>query len=415
MPHQIEGVDFIKERVFSYIAFDMGLGKTFCGLAAISETEASYCLIVCPAYLKENWRNEAKVMGFADNEIQVVYGRKAKYEFKRITICGYDAPTLKNILLQSFGFDLSIFDEAHYLRGRGSQRSKTILGTDKRVKHTVCRYSRRVIFLSGSPLLNRPSELWPILQTVFPSIFPNFFQYAYRYCAAYQGNFGLDYSGASNLEELKAYLDSFVLRKEKSEVLDLPGRGIKKVILEKSKAAEKLLKAEADLGIDVEALVNEGVAIGEYATVRRELGLLKSEVAKDYISDIIDQGEDVVVFTYHKELARLIASNAITGETPVKDRQKNVDTFQSEGGSIVGTYGAMGTGFTLTKSCNVVLVELEYSPLLIEQAIDRLNRIGQTRLVTAHFLLWSEGLENDLFKTLKKKRKTFDTLFTENK
>ena len=80
------------------------------------------------------------------------------------------------------------------------------------------------------------------------------------------------------------------------------------------------------------------------------------------------------------------------------------------GNMIVGTFGAMGTGFTLTKACHVVMAELDYSPLLIEQAIDRLNRIGQTRRVTAHVLLWSEGLEMNLFKALKKKKNTFNTL-----
>ena len=412
LPHQTEGVDFIQSHKHSYIAFDMGLGKTFTAIYPALYFSDSYTLIVCPAYLKYNWKTEIMKMGVREHEIQIGESRKDKFEFKRFIITSYDAKTIKNILVRSIGFRMVIFDEAHYLRGKGAQRTKVCLGSDSRLKHTIDKYCAQCVFLSGSPLLHRPAELWPILRMVYPKHFASWDQYIFRYCDAYYGERGLDYSGASNLEELKPFLDAFILRKTKDQVLDLPNKGINMVELDVDKEVQKYLNQESDLGISVDNLLGE-VVIGEYATVRRELGLLKSKIAKEFIEDIRQNGEDVVVFTYHKELAHILSDNPITGETPLSKRQTIVDNFQIAGGVIVGTFGAMGTGFTLTKACNVVLVELEYSPLLNQQAIDRLHRIGQTRKVTAHVLLWSSGLERDLFRNLKKKRKTFDTLFGE--
>lgn len=389
----------------------MGLGKTFAFLQAIKTTDSNFSLVVCPAYLKENWVAEAEKMGIFD--IQVIRTRKDNYLGKALTIVGYDTKTIRNVLHQSLGFDIIGFDEAHYLRGRTAQRTKICLGTDRRIKQCLVKNAKRVVFLSGSPLLNRPADLWTILQAVYPEAMGDFYQYAYRYCGAYQGPFGLDVSGATNLPELKQYLDQFVIRYTKEQCLDLPGVAYSTISLEKNKEVERLQSLEKDLGIDVENLLNEGVAIGEYATLRRELGILKQDIAREFIKNIVDQGEDVVVFTYHKEIARILSADAITGETPVSGRQQIVNDFQENGGVIVGTYGAMGTGFTLTRACNVVLVELDYSPLLIQQAVDRLNRIGQKRMVSAHVLLWQDGLEMALWKLLKKKQATFTTLFGE--
>ena len=279
-------------------------------------------------------------------------------------------------------------------------------------------YAERTVFLSGTPMLSRPRELWAILRSVFKDDvnIKDYYQYANQYCAAFTGQFGIDDSGASNLEDLKkSYLDKFMYRLEKEEVIDLPEKVYVDIDLELNAEVTTTLNKEIEFSIDIDELIKGTVSIGEYATVRRELGLLKLEKCIEYIQNVLDTTGAVVVFTYHVQLAEELSKHFktahITGATPNPIRTNVVRNFQEFGGVIIGTYGAMGTGITLTKSSNVVLCELEYSPRLIDQAVDRCHRIGQKNNVTIHTLLWKKGLERDLYYDLKKKDKTFKSLF----
>jgi SWI/SNF-related matrix-associated actin-dependent regulator 1 of chromatin subfamily A len=195
----------------------------------------------------------------------------------------------------------------------------------------------------------------------------------------------------------------------------LPEKIYSEVDLPLNAEVKKLLRAEESMELDVDYLVSGKPAIGEYATMRRELGLLKIGYCREHIQDIVDQAGAVVVFTYHQELAKSLAkefnTEPVIGSTPNRVRTKIVSDFQNVGGVFVGSYGAAGTGITLTKASHVVLCELEYSPRLIDQAVDRCHRIGQTNTVNVYTLLWSKGLERNLWKQLQDKDETFQNLF----
>lgn len=410
MEHQHKGVDYIFERRISYIGDDMGLGKTITALASIKPCNAEKVLIICPAYLKKTWANEAEKLGYTD--IEIVSKRKTKIRHAQITILGYDVPTIIAIVKQIGSYDMVIFDEAHYLNGKKAKRTKVCLGTDRRLKYTVLSFTRRAVFLSGTPILNGPYELWPVLQAVYPKEFSSFTEYVYRYCGAYQGKFGLEYKGATRQSELKPYIDDLILRRKKEELLDLPDKLYKLVTLEKNREIEKLLKKEEDFNLDVERLMeNKKGIIGDYATLRKDLGDLKIKASKEYLDDLKSSGQNFIVFTYHKDAAYQLSDDAITGDTSPERRQQIVERFQKEGGFIVGTYGGMGTGFTLTKATLVILLELHYSPMVMEQAIDRAYRIGQKNKITIHVLIWDGGIEHKLYKSVRQKRVKFNNLF----
>ena len=202
-------------------------------------------------------------------------------------------------------------------------------------------------------------------------------------------------------------------------VLDLPPKTSIPIDLEMNKAVDALLKRESELDITVEYLMeNPAVPIGGYATFRRELGILKIDTAKQHINNLRDQQIDVVIFCYHKEVADTLAkfykTEALTGDMAPTKRQIKVDSFQRDGGVIIGTYGGMGTGFTLTRSSHVVLVELDYSPQMIEQATDRCHRIGQSETVSVYSLLWKKGLERQLYQKLKSKSRVFSNFYEVN-
>jgi len=416
MTHQLRAVEYVKERKSSYLALDMGLGKTAVALS-LPKILGGNMLVICPGYLRDNWFQEALMWGFEKEEVQVILSRKDKLQYRKLTICSYDPLSIKNVLLSSIGYTFGVLDEAHYLRGRKARRTKLITGSDARIKNPMHRYCEKMVWMSGTPMLSRPRELWPILRCTYPDqeIFVGYYRYAQYFCQGW--NFGeMDDSGATNQEELKEnFLSQFMLRICKEDVLDLPEKIYTEIDLELTAAVKRLLEEERELGIDMDRLLSGEPVIGEYATMRRELGNLKLSYCVEHIKDILDQTGAVVVFTYHQQLAIDLAeefgTTAIIGSTPNRIRTKIVSEFQDGGGVFVGSYGAAGTGITLTKASHVVLCELEYSPRLIDQAVDRCHRIGQTKTVNVYTLLWSKGLERTLWQQLQEKDRTFQNLF----
>ena len=133
-------------------------------------------------------------------------------------IINYDILNKYRTILGRRRWDLSVADEAHYIKSAKAKRSKLTV-------HIMQRSKRRVL-LTGTPIVNRPAELFNLLQLLDPERWDNFFKYAQRYCAAYQGQWGWDFSGSSNLGELQNILRRTVMvRRLKEDVLtDLPAK-----------------------------------------------------------------------------------------------------------------------------------------------------------------------------------------------
>ena len=115
-----------------------------------------------------------------------------------VTIVSYDLMAKLAYDFRACNFQVVIADESHYLKNGESKRSMAMVG--------IMRQAKRAIMLTGTPALARPIELFNLLNCLDPTLFPNYLEYAKRYCAAHQGAFGLDCSGASNLEELHLVL-----------------------------------------------------------------------------------------------------------------------------------------------------------------------------------------------------------------
>lgn len=141
------------------------------------------------------------------------------------------------------------------------------------------------------------------------------------------------------------------------------------------------------------------VSFGELAKVRKELSMKKLPICEAHIKTVLESVDSLVVFTYHKdpayELAKSIESSAvITGDTPIEERNQIVEKFQNgEIRVIIGTTGAMGTGLTLTRASNVIMLELDWTPANLEQAEDRCHRIGQDNSVLVQYLVLYGSLD----------------------
>lgn len=407
-PYQRAGIEYAVQRERSLIGDEPGLGKTAQAIGQINLLQHVNVLIICPASLKQNWRNELESWLTVNRTIGIA--ESTKFPETQIVIINYDIIGKNRAAIDSRDWDFCIVDEAHYLKTPSAQRTINILGGGKERKKPIL--AKRWCFLTGTPILNRPVELWPLAHFIAPHEFANFFEYGKRYCNGYQkvinrqGDMAWDWSGASNLIELQRRVRSlFMVRRKKVDVLtELPPKirqiipvdkikpdekktvkqlqldltAAKKAVMEASEteyeAATKKLRSKIELSIEV------------MAELRKAAAMQKLPYVFEIVDNLLAAGEKVVIFAYHHEtIDQLTAyykncSVVIDGRTKNEDRQPQVKRFQEDPAITVfiGSIGAAGVGFTLTAASTVVFVELDWVPGNVSQAEDRLHRIGQT-------------------------------------
>ena len=426
-PYQKAGYNFLKHAGFrGLLADDMGLGKTIQAILAIMKVRHEGPVVVsCPATVKLNWKRELEkwIPGI---RVQVLEGRTPKVALDPgqfdVFIINHDILAQKKDgdlvgWIEQFlaiRIALFVFDEGHKVGNPKSIRGAAAKSVAKEVD--------RVIFLTGTPLPNRPKELFPILNMIDPSAWGNFFTYAKRYCDAVNNGYGWDFNGASNLDELHERIKPWVLRRTKGQVLkELPGKTRTDIVLQLSR---KSRKAYDDQVIDFANRVRTGTVTPADRLV--QIGKLKQLAAEaklgqalDWIKDFLESGNKLIVFAWHKATIQAVmdamkkakvGAVQLTGETPVKKRQEVVDAFQNDPDVqvFVGNIQAAGEGITLTAAADVVFLEYGWKPGEHAQAEDRANRIGQTRPVTIWYLNAEDTIDATLFQIIDGKRQVID-------
>jgi len=265
---QLKGAQFLYERRSALLADDMGLGKTIQAIVAADMIKAKRILVVCPASVKINWEREFKKWQYINRKTHIIGKTREFLPVTDIYIVNYHIVSHSNIFnqLKNIKFDLLICDEAHYLKGIKSQRTKAILGT-KGIVHN-CEYKW---MLTGTPLLNRPIELYPMLKVLASERmkpYDKYISYCYRYCGARYDNFGFNTNGASHLEELNKRLKPFMLRRMKYQVLkSLPPRIYQTIVLEQTPETRRAVIAEGKTSKHQKEALEQGVELGELAQV----------------------------------------------------------------------------------------------------------------------------------------------------
>lgn len=446
MPFQRAGIHYIVESTKKgnspchggvLLADDMGLGKTIQAIGAINCLNPESVLVVCPASLKLNWRDELKRWLVNQYDVTVLMPRSY---FTRqsggIWIINYD-------ILQRFDglydepWDMVILDEAHYCKSNKSLRFKCV----RRLK------AKHRLALTGTPFPNKPIEIQSVLGWLRPDLFGNRMRFAMRYCDAHQDHFGWKMDGATNREELNALLRTEVMvRRLKKDVLtELPPK-IRQVIELPCDGLEDVLAGEWDAYNRQEEVTHRlKVALQlaktsehdhEYknavaglrdglAAAFQEMALMRLKVAKAkvpfilaHMEDIITHDHPVLCFAHHKEVVKSIVDGLmghrpvfITGDTPIVRRHEHVNTFQSGGSDLfVGNMQAAGVGLTLTRSSHVVFAEIDWVPATMSQAEDRAHRIGQRDSVLVQHLVLEGSLDATMAKRLIEKQKVIDSV-----
>jgi SWI/SNF-related matrix-associated actin-dependent regulator 1 of chromatin subfamily A len=442
--YQRAGINYAAQRPNTLIGDEMGLGKTIQALGLVNYDESiRRVLVVCPASLKINWAREAEKWLVRDTAVHILLsGGKSKtlspsfYDAgEDLEIINYDILKKSHDYLHKVEWDLVIYDECHYCKNPKAQRTKEALGIP----------AKRRLFLTGTPILNRPIELWPIINTCDPVTWKSFWYFAKRYCNANQTRYGWDMTGASNLEELQKKLRlSIMVRRKKADVLkelpakfrqviELPANGcVRTIKVEQKTWAAKLeriksLQSAADLA-ETDAAYKDAisslsdemqVAFTEMSELRHTTALAKVPAASKFIIDALESSEKVVVFAHHLDVIdnlsiELDAAGAkhviLTGRSKMVDRQKAVDAFQDDPSVkvFVGNIKAAGVGLTLTAASHVIFVEEDWTPGNITQAEDRCHRIGQTDSVLVQHLVLDGTLDATMAKTLISKQAIID-------
>lgn len=397
------------------IGDEMGLGKTIQAIGVMNFIpEIKVALVVCPASLKINWKKEIDRWLLGDRTCAVLSTKDKDKEVQAdVLIANYEL--LGKLEWLRKPYDLIVADEAHYLKNPKAARTKHFT--------EVRENANRLLLLTGTPILNRPIELWSLLQLLRFDM--RFWEFAARYCGASEDN-GWDVSGATNMAELQQILrKSVMIRRRKADVLgDLPDKTRQIIYLDPARykpwlsKETKFMQKAGMLDEGSIAHMHEPTAldIGEMSRLRHETALAKVPEMIDFIGAALDAVDKVVVFANHRDVIEQlysaypdIAVKLMGGMTP-DEKDDAVVQFQTNPDIrlFVGSIKAAGVGITLTAAQTIVFAELDWVPGNILQAEDRLHRIGQKNNVMVYYVVVDGSMDAMFAKRFTEKQAIID-------
>ena len=380
------------------IADDMGLGKSLQALLCILSGQYQRVLIVCPSVVKVNWTNE--VEKWTEMNASIIYGYKKEYEVSDITIINYDLLHARVDELLADDYDCIVFDECHTLKNQKAQRTKAAkrLATWPTVKGMIA--------MSGTPILNRPSEIFTVLNMLKPATFTNYYLFGKKYCGAIHNGYGWNFDGASNIETsddgvtapLNHLLKDIMLRR----TMDDPRLSDQMPDLLQTIVEVDITRSQYDVVYNTlmdelehyrttgSGSIPPGLLLNILTDLRHAAGNAKVDVAVKWAVDYHKQtGKPLVIFTHHIDVVEAIGywldhnaadcvAECITGSTPDKVRQAYIADFQE--GKIpflICSTLAMKEGINLDAADTTLFVEREWVPAHERQAASRVRRISQ--------------------------------------
>jgi len=421
MSHQKEAIEKLLANDRFILADDMGLGKTTSTVIASIESKAKKVLIVCPASLKINWKRE--IENYSEDHVLIVEGKKWGSTFKYYII-NYDI--LKNFhttensedseayqIILNEGFDLAIVDEAHYISNSQAQRTKLL--------NDILAKIPKVWLLTGTPMTSRPINYYNLLRIVNSPLTLNWKSYVMRYCKGYQFRVGgrkiWNTSGASNLDELREQTKAVVLRRLKTDVLDLPEKIISPIWLElKNSFYDDELTEFLRISEENKEKESITVTLNRLMKLRQLIAIEKVEHTCELIDKVLEQGKKVIVFTNFTMSLDMIhekykkKSVILDGRMSKIARQESVDRFQNEDKIkiFIGNIKAAGVGITLTEADTVIMNDLSFVPADHSQAEDRAYRYGQKNSVLVYYPVFENTIEMTVYNILQKKKDIID-------
>lgn len=408
-PYQNTTVEFGMKNPYAIYGLKMGMGKSLCALETAHRTN-SKLLVVCPAYLRLKWKSEVKKF-YPDKIAAVFENDKQFYALwdTDIAIISYHYVGKAEVLFK--WADMVAFDEGQFLKEMTAKRT---LDSHRLVFENSI---KSCLILTGTPIQNRVYEFYSLLaichynptlgdKPEFLEKFPTYVHFAshFSHLREFQMMRGgrrvkvQQWEGFKNEDELKEWSKNCYIR------FDQTGQKYTEVDVPVS------YEENSELLQVFEQFTAKGDQTSVASNVKAKAALAKVPFTVEYVKGIIDQGEQVVVYTDHVEsclaLAEKLGVPGITGQMDMKKRQILADEFMAgKSKVIVATIGSFSTGIDLYSAANMVFNDLCWVPGMLEQAMFRILRLGQTRECVIHFILGSIQ-DATIRKALKEKMET---------
>jgi SNF2 family DNA or RNA helicase len=371
---------------------DVGLGKTRQALA-FTEQKKGRTLIVCPAYVRSSWADEIRKLQpaaiIAVRDVLTTKAKKEAWERDRTrasyVITSYElADTASQ---EAFTFNLPttlVMDEAHYLCGRQSKRSKRLRELSAMVPYKLA--------LTATPAWNRPRDFYSLLKVLLGSRFGTPSDFDFSYCAGQINEFGgMVNKGVSNADELRLRLSFYMVRREKKEVLkELPA------------LTRQVVWVDADKKASAEFLRLQGLSSLDKPNVSKALeatheGKLSTAV------ELAVQARQFLLFTYRKSHAHVLHQRieaegvpcvVITGDINTDERARLCKYAAENQVGVVATIDSAGAGLNLQGITHYgIMHAIDWLPNKMHQAEGRIHRIGQTHGVNWVYLAMRDSAD----------------------
>lgn len=456
--HQIDGVRFGLNKKKFLLCDDQGLGKTkqiidFVGCLEKTD-KINKVLIVCGVNsLKYNWQTE---IGIHSDEKGWVLGTR----FRKTTGKAYEGNTKDKLAdLDNLPDCRYIITNIETLRAGAEKISKTKYhfpvadklqelcknGTISVIAFDECHKSKEptslqsraminvtakyMVAMSGTPLMNNPLDLYfPMKWLGYEN--HSFYQFKQHYCTL-GGWGGSQVVGYKNLEEIRAMMDNIMLRRLKTEVLDLPEK-IRKIEYVDMTPKQNQIYKEVYNGVmsDLQKIKFSNNPLSMMIRLRQATGwtgIISDKVQEsakmdrmvELLQEIVESGQKAIIFSNWESMTEVAREKLkayhpayITGATKADERMKEVERFQNDSKCkvIIGTIGAMGTGLTLTAAQNVIFLDSPWNMALKAQAEDRAHRIGTKGTVNIITLVCKNTIDERIEELVEKKGQIADAL-----
>ena len=456
--HQIDGVRFGLNKKKFLLCDDQGLGKTFQiinWVGCLEKTDdINKVLIVCGVNsLKYNWQSEISI--HSDEKGWVLGTRYRKttgkaYEgstkdkledldnlpdcryiitnietlragAEKISKTKYHFPIAEKLkeLCKNGIISVIAFDEAHRSKEPTSLQSRAMMNVQ----------AKYMVAMSGTPLMNNPLDLYfPMKWLGYEN--HSFYQFKQHYCTL-GGWGGSQVVGYKNLEEIRAMMEQIMLRRLKTEVLDLPEK-IRKIEYVDMTPKQNQIYKEVYMGVmnELQKIKFSNNPLSMMIRLRQATGWTgiisntvqesaKMERMVELVHEIVASGQKAIIFSNWESMTEVAREKLksynpayITGATKADERMKEVDRFQNDDKCkvIIGTIGAMGTGLTLTAAQNVIFLDSPWNMALKAQAEDRAHRIGTKGTVSVITLCCRDTIDERIEELVEKKGQIADAL-----
>lgn len=446
-PHQTSGVRQMAKMNSFLLADDMGLGKSLQALTVfcidVKLGRAETLVVVCPVTLRDNWADEVtkftrlpytllgqvphptkrghvKTLTPAKREEQLV--EFTKQIGPRILICNYEqlASVQHAMTIRGFRFDVAIYDECHMMKNPKAKRTQAALSVR----------SKRSFMLTGTPVLNQVNELWTILHRIDPQKFSKYWSFVNRYCV-FGGFENRQIIGVKNEAELKKIIGAIMIRRLKNDVLD---RDEPTYIQHKVSLTDDQRKlydqVENELWLtdghgnemDVENELTKFLRLKQICNTPFAIDPIypdssyKLDRVTEVTQELAARGDKFVLFTQCRGTmsamnSRLLKAGlgpvyTLNGDVPKSERQPLVKTWGSVNGFsvILCMLQIAGVGLNMVAASECGFIDKLFVPGLNKQAVDRLDRIGQTRPVLVHEFITKGTIESRIEQILKAKK-----------